>query len=151
MKSEQVKTPWHLWVIGILSLLWNAMGANDYTQSQLGSRDYMESMTGTYSITVDEMLAYIDGFPVWADASWAFGVWGSVAGSLLLLVRSRFALWSFIVAAVGLVVTSVYQFSGAMPAAMQGTGQLIFAGLIWVMTGLLIYYSWRMTQRGVLR
>ena len=149
MKSEQVKTPWHVWVIGILSLLWNAMGANDYTQSQLGNRDYMESMTGTYSITVDEMLAYIDGFPVWADASWAFGVW--VAGSLLLLVRSRFALWSFIAAAVGLVVTSVYQFSGAMPAAMQGTGQLIFAGLIWVMTGLLIYYSWRMTQRGVLR
>ncbi len=144
-------TPWHLWVVGGVSLLWNAIGANDYLQSQLRNRTYLESMTGTYDITVDEMMAYIDGFPAWAEASWAFGVWGSVLGSLLLLFRSRFALWAFLISVIGAVVTSSYQFSGAMPEELQGSGQWIFAAIIWAITLGLIYYSLRMRKAGVLR
>ncbi|MDC0886581.1 hypothetical protein OAS19_02180 [Altererythrobacter sp.] len=147
----KANTPWHLWVVGIVSLLWNAIGANDYLQSQLRNRDYLESMTGSYDITVDQMIAYIDGFPAWAEASWAFGVWGSVAGSLLLLFRSRFALWAFALSLAGAIVTSFYQFSGAMPAELEGSGQMVFAAIIWLIALGLIYYSWRMTKAGVLR
>lgn len=151
--NEAIKppTPWHLWVLGIVTLLWNAIGANDYTQSQLRNRDYLGSMTGTYDITVDEMLAYIDSFPAWADASWALGVWGSVAGSILLLFRSRFAKHAFIVAALGAVFTTFYQFSGNMPEALEGPGQIFFAAIIWIITLMMIYYSHRMTVKGVLR
>ena len=151
INGARPRTPWHLWVVGGVSLLWNAIGANDYLQSQLRNRTYLESMTGTYDITADEMIAYIDGFPAWAQASWAFGVWGSVSGSLLLLFRSRFALWAFLISGVGAVVTSLYQFSGAMPEALQGSGQLIFAAIIWAITLGLIYYSLRMRKAGVLR
>jgi hypothetical protein len=146
-----VKTPWHLWAVGIVSLLWNAVGANDYTQSQLGNRAYLESMTGTYDITVDEMLAYIDSFPAWADATWAFGVWGAVAGSVLLLLRSRFATWAFAASALGAVGTTIYQFNGSMPEALSGPGQMIFAAIIWIITLVLLFYSKKMADRGVLR
>jgi len=149
--NTAVKTPWHLWVIGIVSLLWNAVGANDYLQSQLRNRDYLQGMTGTYDITVDEMLAYIDGFPAWAEASWAFGVWGAVLGSVLLLFRSRFALWAFVASLAGALVTSLYQFSGVMPEALQGTGQIIFAAVIWLLAILLIVYTKKMISAGVLR
>ena len=30
------KTPWHLWVVGVLTLLWNAVGATSYTMTRLG-------------------------------------------------------------------------------------------------------------------
>jgi hypothetical protein len=33
--AAPTKTPWHLWVVGILSLLWNAFGGYDYTMTQL--------------------------------------------------------------------------------------------------------------------
>ena len=29
MNSMTVKTPWHLWVVGVLALLWNGFGAYD--------------------------------------------------------------------------------------------------------------------------
>ncbi len=148
---DKARTPWHLWVIGVVTLIWNGFGANDYTQSQLNNREYLEQMTGTYSISVDEMLNYINAFPAWADAAWAIGVWGSVLGSLLLLLRSRFAMWAFVTAALGAVGTTIYQFSGAMPAELYGVGQIVFAGVIWIITLGLIWYSKRMTDLDVLR
>ncbi len=145
------KAPWHLWVIGVLTLLFNAIGANDYLQSQLRNRDYIESMIGTYDITVDQMLAYIDGFPVWADATWAMGVWGAVTGSLLLLLRSRFAFHAYAVALIGLLFTTIYQFSGSMPEQLGGPGQMVFAAIIWIVTLGLAWYARRMTAAGILR
>src|SRR3546814_2675554 len=39
------KTPWHLWVVGVLSLLWNAVGAFDYTMTKLNDADYLSAFT----------------------------------------------------------------------------------------------------------
>ncbi|MBN8803989.1 MAG: hypothetical protein J0H81_02595, partial [Sphingopyxis terrae] len=79
-----VKTPWHLWVVGAVSLVWNAFGAMDYVMTKIQNPDYLAAFT-------PEQQAWFTGFPVWANAGWALGVWGSVIGSLLLLVRSRHA------------------------------------------------------------
>src|SRR3546814_16425474 len=74
------KTPVHLWAVGVLSLLWNAVGAFDYMMTKLGNADYLSAFT-------PEQIAYFQGFPLWANIGWAFGVWGSVLGSILLLAR----------------------------------------------------------------
>lgn len=145
------RAPWHLWIVGGITLLFNAIGANDYFQSQRGNREYIASMLGGYDISVDEMTAYIDGFPVWADASWALGVWGATLGSLLLLLRSRFAFHAFVVALGGAIVTGFYQFGGAMPDELGGPGQFAFAALIWIVTAGLAWYAHRLTRFGVLR
>ncbi|WP_114520500.1 hypothetical protein [Altererythrobacter sp. ZODW24] len=146
-----VKTPWHLWVVGVVTFLFNAVGALDYTMSQLRNRSYLSAAEGTYNITVDEMIAYIDAFPAWANATWALGVWGAFFGSLLLLFRSRYAVWSFAVSIVGLVLTTIYQFNGNMPEALEGPGQVAFAAVIWAITIGLFLYARRMTAKGVLR
>jgi hypothetical protein len=33
MTDMTVKTPWHLWAVGAVSLLWNGLGGYDYTMS----------------------------------------------------------------------------------------------------------------------
>ena len=33
--NESVRTPWHLWVVGILTLLWNSVGGFSYTMTRL--------------------------------------------------------------------------------------------------------------------
>lgn len=148
---ERAEAPWHLWVVGIVSLLWNGFGGYDYTMTQLRDRDYLASMVEPMGMEVDAALAYYDSFPLWADAFWALGVWGSVAGSLLLLLRSRYAVHAFAVSLAGLIGGMTYQFSNPMPGMTDSTILLIFTAVILAAIVLLIWYARRMTARGVLR
>jgi len=68
-RGARVRTPVHLWVVGVLALLWNAMGAFDYLATQFKLEFYVKQFT-------PEQLSYFYGFPAWAVAGWAFGVWG---------------------------------------------------------------------------
>ncbi|NNJ77956.1 MAG: hypothetical protein HKP19_01735, partial [Xanthomonadales bacterium] len=68
MQEHLVKTPFHLWLIGILAVLWNAIGAFDYTATQMQMDFYMSQFS-------EEQLAYFYGFPAWVDAAWAIAVW----------------------------------------------------------------------------
>ena len=138
------KTPWHLWVIGVVSLLWNAGGAASYTMTEL-------QMLDEFGMPSD-LQPYFYDFPAWAVAFWALGVWGCFFGSLLLLFRSRFAVWSFGISIVGLVGTTYYERVVAeVPEQMQTTGQTLFAVAIWVITIFLFIYSSRMARAGVLK
>ena len=141
-----MKAPWHLWVIGIVTLLWNAGGAYDYLMNQTKNEAYLAMMT-------PEQIAYFERYPTWTVAVWAFGVWGAVLGSVLLLLRSRFALWSFVASFAGMVVNMAYGLTAgnsAMTGAMGVMG-LLFIAAIFVVALLLIWYSSRMRSAGVLR
>ncbi len=37
-------TPTHLWIVGVLSLLWNLFGCYDYLMSELSPASYFASM-----------------------------------------------------------------------------------------------------------
>lgn len=36
--ARRVATPWHLWVVGVVAVLWNAFGCWDYTMTHLKGR-----------------------------------------------------------------------------------------------------------------
>lgn len=138
------RTPTHLWIVGILSLLWNAMGAFDYLATQLKLDFYMSQFT-------EQQLTYFYGFPAWAVAGWAFGVWGAIAGSVGLLLRKRWALWAFLVSLAGMVISSIYTFGMTSGADMMSTGEMVFSAVIWLVGILLAVYAWRQAKAGVLR
>ena len=142
--NQSAKTPVHLWIVGILAVLWNAMGAFDYTATQYRIESYMANFT-------PEQLEYFYGFPAWADAAWALGVWGSLLGSLALLLRKSWAVWLFGISILGLAGTTVYNFVLSNGAEMMGEGGAMFTGIIWLIVLLLFFYSWAMAKRGVLR
>ena len=134
-------TPWHLWVVGILTLLWNGVGIWSYISTQTGNLEGFGMS--------EEAIAYVTGFPAWADSLWALGVWGAFLGSILLLLRSRWAVVSLLVAIVGLVGTTVYQrILTELPADMSGWGIAI---AIWVITLFMLWYAMKMRREGVLR
>ena len=138
-------TPWHLWVIGGLSLLFNFGGIFDYLMTQTRADFYMSNFS-------QEQLDYFYGFPAWMDAFWALGVWGAFAGSVLLLLRNRFAFHAFIVALIGLAGSSLYQFGVAdVPESLATPGFMIFTAIVWAITLALAIYARAMTKRGVLR
>jgi hypothetical protein len=145
MPSPNAKAPWHLWVAGALALLWNGMGAFDYVMTQTRNASYMSSFT-------PEQLAYFYGFPKWVVATWALSVWGGVLGSILLLLRKRWAVPVIAVSLVTFLVTAFYNLvltDGL--AIMGGVGGLVFSGVIFLIAAALLIYSRRLARDGVLR
>lgn len=149
---EQIKrdTPWHLWVVGIVSLAWNAFGANDYVQTQAGNLDYFRQMSASIGTTPEIALAYFAGFPAWAVFFWALGVWGAVAGSVLLLLRKRWAIHAFAIALAGLAGTTSYQVITEAPDWASGGFARVMAIVIWSVTTFLLVYAISMRRKGVL-
>lgn len=144
MNETSTGAPRHLWVVGALSLLWNAVGAFDYTATQMRMESYMSQFT-------PEQLAYFYGFPAWAVAAWAIAVWSSLLGSLCLLLRKAWAVPLFGIAIAGMVFTALYNFVLTDGMAMIGTGGAVFTAVIWVIAFSLFFYARAMAKRGVLR
>ncbi len=133
--------PWHLWVIGVLTLLFNAMGILSYMTTQLG-------MLAELGMTPDQ-IAFMESYPAWVSAFWALGVWDAFAGSVLLLLRSRWAVAAMVVALVGLIGTTIGNYAVLdVTAAMQAPALDV---AIWVVTLGLLFYCGRMAKAGVLR
>lgn len=142
--QQHGKTPVHLWIVGVLALLWNAVGAFDYVATQLRLEGYMSKFT-------QEQLDYFYGFPAWAVAAWATAVWFALFGSLALLLRRRLAYLLFTVSLVAMLASTVHSFLLSDGAAMMGSGGVVFSGLIVLVGILLVWYSKAMATRGVLR
>jgi len=147
MATLPSRTPWHLWVVGVISLLWNAFGAYDYTMTKLDGEKYMRGMGMS-----DEAIAHMAQLPDWLTVFWALGVWGSLAGSVLLLLRSRHALSAFLVSLLGLAVSQLYQWlDGTMPADMSATPMIVMTVVIWAALLLFIWYARKQRNAGVLK
>lgn len=138
------RTPIHLWIVGVLSLLWNFMGVFDYLATQFELEFYLSQFT-------PEQLEYVHSYPAWAVAGWAFGVWGALVGSVLLLLRRKWAVCVFGASIAGMVVSTVYTFGFSNGAEMSGPGSAIFMAVIWVIAFALFFYSFAMKKQGVLR
>ena len=139
-------TPWHIWAVGIISLLWNAMGAMDFTMSNLQTDSYMAQLN-------EAQAAFFTGFPLWVTLSWGVAVFGAVLGSVLILMRKRLAVPVFLVALVALLVTSLHNFvlSDIKITDIAGSGAMIFTAVIFVVAFLLLFYSKAQAKSGALR
>ena len=141
----ETRTPVHLWMVGILTLLWNAMGAFDYLMTQTENEAYMSRFT-------PEQLAFFYGFPAWVTAFWALAVWGGVLGSLFLLMRKSWAYPVFLVSFVSMCVTTFHNYVLADGLQMAGgAGPVIFSAVIFLVALGLVFYARAMKNKGVLR
>jgi hypothetical protein len=144
-------TPVHLWIVGALSLLWSCFGSYDYIMTRMRNTDYIASaMPGS---DPNSVLAWIDAFPLYAQIGWGLGVWMGLAGSVLLLMRHRWAVPVYGLSLLGAVLGLGYQIALAPP--LPGAGEtammkVIPYVIILIALGLFLYAR-AMAQKGVLR
>ena len=144
VEMHAAKTPWHLWVVGIVALLWNAMGAMDYLMTQTQNPEYMAQFT-------PEQLEFFYGLPIRAEASWAIAIWGAILGSILLLMRKGLAAPVFLVSWLAMVVTSFHNFVLSNGLEIMGDPfSLVFTAVIFLVALALFLYARAMRSRGVL-
>lgn len=143
-ETDVVPTPKHLWVIGVIALLWNAMGALDYVMTQTRNEAYMSAFT-------PEQLSFFYGFPAWAVATWAIAVWGGVLGAFLLLFRRRYAVWVFLTSLIAMAITAFQNY--AVSNGMEVIGDaftLGFTAAIFLIALALFLYARAMHKRKIL-
>jgi hypothetical protein len=145
MENTTLKPHWSFWLIAVVSLLWNAMGAVDFTMTQLRVEAYMSEFTA-------EQIAYFYGFPLWVVATWGIATWFSVIGSLLLLARKKAAVMTLWISFGAMVVTSFHNFvlSETSMADIAGSFALVFSAIIFVVALALAIYARTQARLGVL-
>ena len=77
-QTVSARTPAHLWIVGILSLLWNCFGAYDYTMTKTRGAAYIA--TTMPGVDANAALAWINSMPIYAQVGWALGVWLGLLG-----------------------------------------------------------------------
>jgi hypothetical protein len=145
-QAKAAGTPWHLWVVGVVGLLWNGYGCYDYYMTETGGEEYLRS----YGMT-DEMIAYYAAMPAWMTAVWAIGVWGALLGTILLLMRIKWAMHVFVISCAAYIFSLIYTYAlsgGApgMPPEAPIMHAVVFAACVFF-----IWYAWFATKRGILR
>ena len=148
--TAQARTPIHLWIVGALSLLWNCLGCFDYLMTRMRNTDYLASAMP--SVDPNAMLAWVDSFPLYAQIGWGLGVWMGLLGSILLLLRSRFAVWSYGLSLLGAILGLGYQIALAPPlAGADRTIDKAMPFVIILVALALFIYARAMEKRAVLR
>ena len=148
--TVETRTPVHLWIVGVLSLLWNGFGCYDYLMTRTQGAAYINSMMHTDQGSA--IMAYIESFPIWVAAAWGLGVWAGLAGAILLLMRSRHAVIAFAVSALGAIIGIGWQILNPSGIAemSEGINRTMPYVIIAVALGLFLYAR-TLSQKGVLR
>ena len=69
------------------------------------------------------MLAWMDSFPIYAQFGWGLGVWMGLIGSVLLLMRHRWAVPAYALSLLGALLGLGYQIlRSPAPAPPGGSG-----------------------------
>jgi hypothetical protein len=136
--------PWHLWLIGLGGGLWSAIGVLSFMLTQLNVEAVMSRFPS-------QQREYFASFPLWADASWAMGVFGGVIGCLLLLRQNRLAFPVLLASVIGTIISSLggLFLLGGMEVMVE-TDALGFTVFPVVVAAFLAYYARAMSKKGVL-
>lgn len=148
--TAQARTPVHLWIVGALALLWNCLGCFDYLMTRMRNTDYLASAMP--SVDPNAMLAWVDSFPIYAQIGWGLGVWMGLLGSVLLLLRNRWAVWAYGLSLLGAVLGLGYQIALAPPlAGADRPIDKLMPYVIIAVAAFLLWYAWNAQKKGIIR
>lgn len=145
MTDMTVKTPWHLWLVGLLALAWNGFAGYDFFMTLTRGSEYLQAYFPP------EQVAYYTSMPAWTKIPYAAAVWGGVIAAVLLLLRSRWAVHVFAVSLLGVVVSIGYAYGMDDWAALGGSKGMMMWGMIAAIALFFVWYAHMMSKRGVLR
>lgn len=148
-EEEEAKVtarPWHLWVVGIVMILWNSIGCLDFVMTQTKNDEYLEAFKFT-----PEQIEFLYSFPTWAVIMWGIAVWGSMLGVLLLLAKKRFAVEAYIVGLLTYCLAMIRQYSFTdFTELFPETSYPVMSVVVFILLLGQLLYARAMANRGVL-
>ena len=125
----------------------NGVIVDDFIMTNTQGEAYMRASGMTRP-----MIDYFLAMPDWMYAPWIAGVWGAAAGSVLLLLRMKWAVYAFAISLVGAVVSLVFGLMNPMPGLPPEMAAMkVMPWIIAVIAAALLFYARAMAKKGVLR
>jgi hypothetical protein len=141
-----IKTPWHLWLVGVIAVLFNGIGVFDYVMSMAQGAAYLASAGMTPA-----QIAHYQEMPGWMIAVWTVGVWGAMLGSVLILLRNKLAFPVFGLSLAAFLLSLIYHYVLTDGGEILGGSMAITSVVIAALLLFFMWYSRLMTKRSVLR
>lgn len=135
------KPPVWFWIIGVIAIIWNAMGVMQYLLQAYSTDSFKAQYT-------EEQLELISNVPAWATAAFALAVFGGLLGSLFLLLRKKIAYMFFLISLIAVIVQLYHNFVVIDSIEIMGSISAIMAGVIAGAAILLLWYSKYATKKG---
>jgi hypothetical protein len=135
------KTPWHLWAVAILSLLWNAAGAWTIMQAQSGAPMDMDA----------NEIAYYAAQPAWFVAVVDVALVAPIFAAVALLLRSRWAVALYALSVAAIFLTGAYDIAQGTALLLHDRGWLVLECVTVGVALLQLWYAAAMRSYGLLR
>jgi len=128
---------WSFWLIAIIALIWNGMGAINFAVQML------PGAAEAYRTSEQAIIAHR---PLWATIAFAVAVFGGTLGAILLLAKRQIAFYLFVVSFVGAVIAVA---DPLMRGVEFGVGEIIgIVAMPVVFAAALIWYAKYAAQKG---
>lgn len=139
--QTRAKSPWHLWAVGLIALLWTGMGSFDFVATVARFEPYMDQFS-------QELKDYWYSFPWWMFLVWGLGNFSGLAGAVLLLARNRYSVPALGISLICALISMVVALLNPGP---EGAGGGVMPWVFIAIAAGLFLYAWRMRASGVLR
>jgi hypothetical protein len=143
MKQSQKTAKW-FWVLGVLLVIWNAMGCLAYLGQKLMTPEQMAALP-------EDQLTFIEMTPAWITTAFALAVWGGLLASILMLLRKSFAHSMFIASLIGVIIQTGYNFFIAGAYQVFGPEGLVMPVVVLSIGIYCIYFTRQCKDNGLLR
>ena len=132
------------WIIGVISLIWNAMGVYNYL--------IQAYQTETYTSSVNEtQLAFMESMPSWNTALFAIAVFSGLIGTIFLLMRKKLAVPLFFLSFITATVMQLYWLFGTDAVDVFSEDMpYLMPILVIVFCAFILWYSKNQKGKGVL-
>jgi hypothetical protein len=140
MSSTNKPATW-FWIVSVIALVWNLMGVMAYIAQVTMSAETLQAMPE------NERTLY-ESAPTWATAAFAIAVWGGALGSILLLIRKKWATAVLTVSFIGIVVQMIHSFFISNSFEVYGPGGLAMPIMVLVFGAGLIWFSRKAETNG---
>ncbi len=145
-QSTEARRPWHLWLVGVLSVLWNSIACLDFTMVQTRNVAYLEG--AGFSA---EQMDFFYSYPIWAVAIWGIAVWSAILGGALLLAKRSLAAPAFLIGLITYTAAMLRQYGATeFRTLFPETQYLVMSLVIFVLAVAQLYYAHKMRDKGVL-
>ena len=131
--ESTTKPPTWFWIVAVLGLVWNAIGAFAYLGQAYMTDDMKASLP-------EDQLQLMEATPAWVTGAFAIAVWGGLLGCIFLLMRKRWAKPVLLVSLLGIVLQMGYSFLMTNAMQVYGALQAVVMPVLILAIGLLLYF-----------
>ncbi len=133
--------PRSFWIVGGVALVWNLIGVARYVMQLRLTEDMLAALP-------EAERALYTNIPAWATSAFAVAVIAGAIGSVLLLMRSVWAVPAFLISLLGVLVQMYHAFAIADAIAVLGPASALVPTLIIGIGVGLIWYARSAKEKG---